>query len=72
MPALHSIIRKCFGRPGTKNSSKGTYALDASQRRQKSGGSLPFGTITKATKVDMYYTERSNSESELVDRPSLA
>jgi hypothetical protein len=31
-------------------------------------GSLPFGVISKSTDVNIYRTERSDSDVELVDR----
>ncbi|KAF2744786.1 hypothetical protein M011DRAFT_496053 [Sporormia fimetaria CBS 119925] len=68
MPAVNAILRKVFGRGrnGSKiSSSKGSYPLDRFSRQHKSAGSIPFGVITKSTKVDMCYTERDRSSSDL-------
>lgn len=63
---------------GNSQASKGSYIRHASSgrelSRQQSKSSIPFGTIKKSTDVNIYHTERSDSDVELVDhqvKPSL-
>ncbi|KAH7351486.1 hypothetical protein BKA66DRAFT_516285 [Pyrenochaeta sp. MPI-SDFR-AT-0127] len=80
MPALHAIFHKVlrqFRDAGTYASkgpygSKGQYDLPSkgSYLRHSPGDShksLPFGSIQKSTNVDIYRTERSSSDIELVN-----
>jgi len=58
------------GQYGSSGPGKGSY-FSQTDRRQKSGGSFPFGVITKSTDVQVTREDRSASDSdvELVDRP---
>ncbi|KAH7344250.1 hypothetical protein BKA66DRAFT_564146 [Pyrenochaeta sp. MPI-SDFR-AT-0127] len=80
MPALRGILHKAFRRfrDGSSYASKGQYGSDGpgkgsylghnSDRHQKFG-SLTFGVISKSTDVNIYRTERSDSDIELVNGP---
>jgi hypothetical protein len=83
MPAMHAIAHKVLRRArdvsgygsktqyGDSQPSKGSYLRHASSgrelSRQQSKGSIPFGAIKKSTDVNIYRTERSDSDVELVD-----
>ncbi|CAG5181751.1 uncharacterized protein ALTATR162_LOCUS9816 [Alternaria atra] len=82
MPAMRSILHKTSRRFRDISSyaskghydrdglGKGSYLRHDSEQQQRSrSGSLPFGVISKSTDVNIYYTERSDSDVELVDRP---
>jgi hypothetical protein len=82
MPAMRSILHKASrrfrdmssyaskGHYGHDGLGKGSYLRHDSEQQQKSrSGSLPFGVISKSTDVNIYHTERSDSDVELVDRP---
>jgi hypothetical protein len=79
MPAMRSILHKasrCF-RDTSKSHydhdglGKGSYLRhDSEQQRRTRSGSLPFGVISKSTDVNIYHTERCDSDVELVNRPS--
>ncbi|KAL5382561.1 hypothetical protein DPSP01_006401 [Paraphaeosphaeria sporulosa] len=79
MPAIRSIFHKGFNKvrgvsteaSGNNYGSsgglgRGSYLRQGSGRDQKSG-SLPFGVISKSVDVDVYRTQRSDSDIELVD-----
>ncbi|KAF2128980.1 hypothetical protein P153DRAFT_29294 [Dothidotthia symphoricarpi CBS 119687] len=77
MPAMHAIMHKALRRIRGGSStyaskgqhdvpSRGSYLRHNSDRRQDS---LPFGTIQKSTDVNIYRSERSSSDVELVGRP---
>ncbi|PSN65231.1 hypothetical protein BS50DRAFT_496904 [Corynespora cassiicola Philippines] len=82
MPAMRPILQRtlpsCFGsfhdRSGYGSSGAGKGSgLNSSSRRRNSGASMPFGVIAKSMDVKVYRTERSDrseSDMELVDRPS--
>lgn len=55
---------------GSNGPSKSSYVRQDSDGRQKSKN-LSFGGITKSTDVNVYRTERSSSDVELVDRDRL-
>ena len=57
------------GQYGSNGPSKGSYIRQASSGREPSGP-LSLGTITKSTNVDIYRTERSGSDVELVNNPA--
>lgn len=73
MPAMHAIFHKFLRRFRDVSSyaskghygdnSKGSYIRQHSGKRQNS---LPFGAIKKSTDVNVYRTERSSSDVELV------
>jgi hypothetical protein len=75
MPAMHALFHKFLrrfreastyaskgGQYSTGN-SKGSYLRYNSDKRQNS---VPFGGIKKSTDVDIFRTERSDSDVELV------
>jgi hypothetical protein len=74
MPAMHAIFHKFLrrfrdastyaskGQYGESN-SKGSYMRHHSDKRQNS---MPFGAIKKSTDVNIFRTERSSSDVELV------
>ncbi|KAH7070385.1 hypothetical protein BKA63DRAFT_420316 [Paraphoma chrysanthemicola] len=71
MPAMHALFHKflrrfrdgsTFGSKGD-GLSKGSYMRHHSSKRQNS---LPFGSIKKSTDVNIFRTERSSSDVELV------
>ncbi|KAJ4296418.1 hypothetical protein N0V90_006463 [Kalmusia sp. IMI 367209] len=80
MPAIHAIFHKALrrfrntstyaskGQYGSDGPGKGSYLRYNSGRDQKSQ-SLPFGVISKSTDVNIYRTERSDSDIELVTGP---
>jgi hypothetical protein len=80
MPAMHAILHRALRRfcdvsrcaskdhHGNDGLGKDSYLRHNPDKQQKSG-SLRFGVITKSTDVDVYRTERSDSDVELVDRP---
>jgi hypothetical protein len=73
MPAMHALFHKFLRRfrEASTNASKGQYGSNSkgsylrynSDKRQ---GSLPFGAIQKSTDVNIFRTERSSSDVELV------
>jgi hypothetical protein len=79
MPAMHAILHKALrrfrdvssyaskGHYDSNGPGKGSYFRHKHDRHQMSG-SLPFGVISKSTDVNIYRTERSDSDVELVDR----
>ncbi|KAJ4358755.1 uncharacterized protein N0V89_003339 [Didymosphaeria variabile] len=83
MPAIQSIfhrgLRKVRGvsTQASRNHynsdglGKGSYLRQGSSRDQRSG-SLPFGVISKSVNVDVYRTQRSDSDIELVDSPTFS
>lgn len=78
MPAIRSIFHKGWNRIrgvntqasrsnyGSDGLGKGSYLRQSSGRGKRSG-SLPFGVISKSVDVDVYRTQRSDSDIELVD-----
>jgi hypothetical protein len=80
MPAMHALFHKFLkrfreastyasrGQYGTGN-SKGSYLRYNSDKRQNS---LPFGAIKKSTDVNVFRTERSSSDVELVTQSPRA
>jgi hypothetical protein len=86
MPAMHAIahkmlrrVRNATGYGKSQYGSKGQYGSSGPSKgsyiRQTSGGREPkgpmnLGSITKSTNVDIYRTERSGSDVELVDHPA--
>jgi hypothetical protein len=80
MPAMHAIAHKMLRRVrnatgygksqyGSSGPSKGSYIRQASGGREPKGP-MTLGSITKSTNVDIYRTERSDSDVELVDHPA--
>jgi hypothetical protein len=81
MPAMHAIAHKLLrrvrnvtgygssGQYGSSGPSKGSYIRQASSGREPKG-QLGLGAITKSTDVDIYRTERSDSDVELVNNPA--
>jgi hypothetical protein len=73
MPAMHALFHKFLRRFRESSSfgskgdgvSKGSYMRHHSSKRQNS---LPFGSIKKSTDVNIYRTERSSSDVELVNQ----
>jgi hypothetical protein len=80
MPAVQSIFHRALRKVrgistqasrsnyASDNPSKSGYLRHGSSQDRKSGG-LPFVVISKSTQVDIYRTERSDSDIELVDGP---
>ncbi|KAF2024273.1 hypothetical protein EK21DRAFT_104796 [Setomelanomma holmii] len=75
MPAMHALSHKLFRRFreastfGSRGDglSKGSYMRHHSTKTgSKRQNSLPFGSIKKSTDVNIYRTERSSSDVELV------
>lgn len=75
MPAMHALFHKLFRRfrDASTYASKGPYANDSkgSYLRHHSSGrqrqnSIPLGAIKKSTDVNIFRTERSSSDVELV------
>jgi hypothetical protein len=64
MPSFHALVHKAFSTAsgGYNNSAKNSY-FSNSNRRLKSGGSLPFGVISNSTDVKVYSREESNGTS---------
>jgi hypothetical protein len=77
MPAMPAILQKTFGRIrdvssyasksqyGSYGPGGGSYLRHDSDRHQKFGN-FPFGVISKSTDVNIYCTEQSGSDVELV------
>ena len=75
MPAMHAIFRKTFNILGTQTTTDGYGSSNKNSYfghdAQRSGGSLPFGKITKSTDVEIYRSarpDRNASDVELVGR----
>lgn len=80
MPAMHAIVRKALrrfravssyaskGQYGSDDRGKGSYLRHGSGWDQKPDA-IPFGAISKSTDVNIYHTERSDSDIGLVKSP---
>lgn len=73
MPAAHAVLQKgcsiIIGRGGTsgyQSSHRNSY-FDDPENRQRSGSSLPFGKISKRMDIEIYGSDRSESDVEPVD-----
>jgi hypothetical protein len=73
MPAMHALFHKFLRRfrEASTNASKGPYGSNSKgsylrYNSDKRKGSLPFGAIQKSTDVNIFRTERSSSDVELV------
>ncbi|KAF2116965.1 hypothetical protein BDV96DRAFT_490166 [Lophiotrema nucula] len=80
MPAVrgffHRVMRRIRGETGSTYASRGQYGSEGPgkgylRHNNSNGrsGSLPFGVISKSTNVDIYRTDRSSSDVELVNGP---
>ncbi|KAJ4297909.1 hypothetical protein N0V90_005808 [Kalmusia sp. IMI 367209] len=69
MPAMRPIFQKILPTVFVRSQVSG-YANNDSAYGQKSGNSLPFGVIHKSLDVKVHREDRSESDIELMERPS--